>query len=53
MILLLSPSVPPETHVAMLGMIARMVRNDQWRRRVSFAENPSDIFDIIREENIK
>jgi two-component system, OmpR family, sensor histidine kinase KdpD len=53
MILLLSPATPPETHVSMLGMIARMVRSDQWRRRVSFAENPSDIFEIIREEYIK
>jgi two-component system, OmpR family, sensor histidine kinase KdpD len=53
MILLLSPAAPPETHVSMLGMIAKMVRNDQWRRRVFFAEKPSDIFEIIREENIK
>jgi two-component system, OmpR family, sensor histidine kinase KdpD len=53
MILLLSPAVPPETHVAMLGMIARMVRNDQWLRKVLFAETPDDIFGIIREENIK
>jgi len=53
MMLLLSPAVPPETHVAMLGMIAGMVRNDQWRRKVLFAERPDDVFEIIREENIK
>jgi two-component system, OmpR family, sensor histidine kinase KdpD len=52
MILLLSPAVPPETHVAMLGMIARMVRDDQWRRSVLFAERPDDVFGIIREESI-
>lgn len=53
MILLLSPSLPPETHVAMLGMIARMVRDDQWRRTVLNAENPSEIFAAIRNGNLK
>jgi len=53
MMLLLSPATPPETHVAMLGMIAGMVRDDQWRRKVLYAERPDDIFGIIREENIK
>jgi two-component system, OmpR family, sensor histidine kinase KdpD len=52
MILLLSPSLPPETHVAMLGMIARMVRDDQWRRTVLNAKNPSEIFSVIRNENV-
>jgi two-component system, OmpR family, sensor histidine kinase KdpD len=53
MILLLSPSLPPETHVAMLGMIARMVRDDQWKRTVLNAKNPSEIFAVIRNENIQ
>jgi len=52
MMLLLSPATPPETHVAMLGMIAGMVRDDQWRRSVLFAETPSDVFEIIRAQNI-
>jgi|WetSurMetagenome_2_1015567.scaffolds.fasta_scaffold12367_2 two-component system, OmpR family, sensor histidine kinase KdpD len=53
MILLLSPATPPETHVAMLGMIAGMVRDDQWRRKVLSTEEPGDIFKIISAENLK
>jgi mannitol/fructose-specific phosphotransferase system IIA component (Ntr-type) len=32
MILLLSPRLPPDAHVAYLGEIGRMARDDRWRR---------------------
>ena len=47
MMLLLSPTDPPSTHVEMLGVISRIVRDDQWRRAVLSAEKPSDIFQVI------
>jgi two-component system sensor histidine kinase KdpD len=51
MMLLLSPTDPPSTHVEMLGVISRIVRDDQWRRAVLSAERPSDVFRIIRGGN--
>lgn len=48
MMLLLSPTDPPSIHVEMLGVISRIVRNDQWRKEVLLAERASDIFRIIR-----
>jgi two-component system sensor histidine kinase KdpD len=48
MILMLSPADEPAGHVAMLGKISRMARDDQWRRDVLAAASPSDIVKIIR-----
>ena len=43
MLLLLSPSEPPESHVVALGAISRLARDDQWRKKVLGARKPSDI----------
>jgi two-component system, OmpR family, sensor histidine kinase KdpD len=48
MILLLSETDPPENHVAMLGVISRMVRDDQWRKEVLGAEKASDVVRMMR-----
>jgi len=48
MILLLSPAEPPEIHLEMLGLISRMVRDDQWREDALAAGKPADIMSAIR-----
>ncbi len=50
MILLLSPVDNPNTHVAMLGKISRMARDDQWRRKVLAAANASEVVQIVNEQ---
>lgn len=49
MLLLLSPTDPPESHVKMLGVISRMARDNHWRKEVLFAKKPSDIKEVIQE----
>jgi two-component system, OmpR family, sensor histidine kinase KdpD len=48
MCLLLSPIEPPETHLAVLGMISRIARDDQWRKEVLSARKSSDIMKTMR-----
>ncbi len=52
MILLLSPTNPPESHVAMLGVISKMAQDDQWRAKVLAAEKPAQVARLIRDWNI-
>ena len=47
MILLLSPVDPPSIHVEMLSIISRIARDDQWRREVLAARQPSDVIRLI------
>ena len=49
MILLLSPTEPPESHLEMLGLISRMARDDQWRRQIFSASKSADIMNAIKE----
>ena len=49
MILLLSPLEPPESHLKMLGLISRMARDDQWRRKIISASKSADIINAINE----
>ncbi|MFH1116976.1 MAG: PTS sugar transporter subunit IIA [Pseudomonadota bacterium] len=49
MLLLLSPADPPESHVAVLGVISRMARDDQWRKGVLSARKSSDVLWAIHE----
>ncbi|MCE5269848.1 PTS sugar transporter subunit IIA [bacterium] len=48
MLLLLSPADNPNIHVATLGRISRMARDDQWRRIVLAAKSPEEVLRIIR-----
>ena len=48
MLLLLSPSDPPESHVAALGVVSRLARDDQWRKGVLAVRESSDVMKIIR-----
>jgi two-component system sensor histidine kinase KdpD len=48
MVLLLSPAESPERHLKMLGVISKMVRDDQWRKNVLSARKPADIVAIIQ-----
>ena len=48
MILLLSVADPPESHVAMLGVISRMAGDDPWRKGVLGAREASDVVRMIR-----
>lgn len=48
MFLLLSPAEPPETHVATLGMISRMARDDQWRKEILTAKKSLDVMEVVR-----
>lgn len=52
MILLLSPTNPPESHVAMLGVISKMAQDDQWRAKILAAEKPAEVARLIRDWNI-
>ncbi len=47
MVLLLSPAEPPERHVETLGIISRLVRNDQLLKEVLAARVPMDIMRVI------
>ena len=49
MLLLLSPVDPPESHLAILGVIGRMARDDRWRREVLSARKSSDVMRVIRQ----
>ena len=49
MLLLLSPTDPPESHLAMLGAISRMARDYQWRKEVLSARKSSDVMGVIQE----
>jgi two-component system, OmpR family, sensor histidine kinase KdpD len=49
MILLLSPQSPPDAHVAHLGEISRMARDDQWRRQVLKATTVDQARKAIRQ----
>jgi two-component system sensor histidine kinase KdpD len=55
MILLLSPSEPPERHVETLAIISRLVRDDQLLKEVLAAKKPIDIIKVIHllEKRIK
>jgi two-component system sensor histidine kinase KdpD len=46
MIMLLSPAGEPDSHVRMLGAIGRLACDDQWRREVLAAANPSEVVQI-------
>jgi two-component system, OmpR family, sensor histidine kinase KdpD len=48
MILLLSPAEPSESHLEMLGLISRMARDDQWRRKIISASKSADIKNAIK-----
>ncbi len=47
MILLLSPQAPPSAHVAYLGEISRMARDEQWQRRMLEADRTEGARKII------
>ena len=47
MVLLLSPAEPPERHVETLGIISRLVRDDQLLNDVFAARTPIDIMRVI------
>jgi two-component system, OmpR family, sensor histidine kinase KdpD len=49
MILLLSPSEPPESHLEMLGLISKMARDDRWRRDVLSSVESSNIIEAVRD----
>ena len=49
MVLLLSPVDPPESHLEMLGVISRMARDDQWRKKVLSARKSSDVMEAIHD----
>jgi two-component system, OmpR family, sensor histidine kinase KdpD len=49
MLLLLSPGDLPESHVKMLAVISKMVRDDQWRKEILSARKSSDIMEVIHE----
>jgi len=55
MLLLVSPTDPPECHVKLLGAVSRLARDDQWRKEVLTAQKSSDIVRVIhqREERRK
>ena len=55
MVLLLSPAEPPERHVETLGIISRLVRDDQLLKEVLAARAPMDIMRVIpqRDKRIK
>jgi two-component system sensor histidine kinase KdpD len=48
MILLLSPVVPPESHLQVLGLVSGMARDDQWRKDVLAATKPAEIMRAIQ-----
>jgi two-component system sensor histidine kinase KdpD len=48
MILLLSPTDPPESHVETLGLISRMARDDHWRKEVLAATKPAEVIRAIQ-----
>lgn len=47
MILLLSPAEPSQHHIAMLGVVSRMARDDTWRKEVAAAERPAEVLGAI------
>ena len=47
MVLLLSPAEPPERHVETLGLISRLVRDDQLRQEVLAARVPMDVMRVF------
>jgi len=47
MILLLSPTEPPESHLQMLGLINRMAGDGQWRKDVLSAMDSRDVIKAI------
>lgn len=49
MLLLLSPTHPPDSHVQMLSMISRMARDDQWRKQVLSANKPWQVSRATRD----
>jgi two-component system sensor histidine kinase KdpD len=49
MVLLLSMADPPESHLAMLGRISKMARDDQWRKQIIGAGQPAQLLRAIRE----
>ena len=49
MVLLLSPAEPPERHVETLGIISRLVRDDQLLKEVLAAREPMDIMRVIHQ----
>ncbi len=55
MVLLLSPAEPPERHVETLGIISRLVRDDQLLKEILGARTPMDIMRVTprREQRIK
>ncbi len=42
-ILLLSPTEPPEKHLEALGLIAKIARDDAWRKRILEADKASEV----------
>ena len=47
MLLLLSPTDQPEGHVAVLSVISRMARDDQWRKAVLAAKKSSEVRGLV------
>jgi two-component system sensor histidine kinase KdpD len=47
MILLLTPTENPDTHIDILGSVSKMARSEQWQRDVMAATEPSDILKAI------
>jgi two-component system, OmpR family, sensor histidine kinase KdpD len=48
-LLLLSPTDPPENHVEMLKVISKMAQDDQWRKNIFSARKISDAREAIHE----
>ncbi|RJQ53452.1 MAG: PTS sugar transporter subunit IIA [Desulfobacteraceae bacterium] len=53
MFLLLSPAGSQESHLALLGAISRMARDDQWRKEVLSARKPTEAMEVIREWEVR
>lgn len=49
MFLLLSPQNSPKTHLGMLSLIAKMSRDDLWRKKVVGSNRSQDILKLIQE----
>jgi two-component system sensor histidine kinase KdpD len=47
MILLLSPAEPAQHHIAMLGVVSRMARDDTWRKEVAAAQRPAEVLGAV------
>jgi two-component system, OmpR family, sensor histidine kinase KdpD len=48
-LLLLSPTDPPENHVEMLKIISKMAQDDKWRKKIFSARESSDVRGAIHE----